>query len=275
VSDIALAVVFFLLSWLCFDYCSREQKEVSAPRGLLARSGSRWRFLGAGRAWDNALAWKDFYFLSGGLVAAAVKIVLFATVVVLTLWYELRNGWMSPTQRIFEVVIGVSLPVIAIELAFYASRIFYDEIRWQTLPDIAMLPVSAGWLAVEKMKGCLIALIPSVAFFLFGVLMNPMDFASGLNHVIANAEGWYAIATVVFFLHLTAYLSILMKRGAASAAFGLMFVANMIMSIMFAIAGNYMFMRQWYGLVAVLLFGAAVFLWKRIGPALERKAAEI
>jgi hypothetical protein len=83
-SNIGIGIVFFLLSWALFDLFTRQQKDVSPPRALLVKRTSRLRLLGAGRAWSRALAWKDFYFLTGGIVAASVKFLVVALAVAIS-----------------------------------------------------------------------------------------------------------------------------------------------------------------------------------------------
>ena len=54
--------------------------------------------------------------------------------------------------------------LVLVELVFCSSQIFYEKVKWKTLSGISMLPLSTAQIAYSKIAGCLIGLVPSMAF---------------------------------------------------------------------------------------------------------------
>jgi hypothetical protein len=172
-------------------------------------------------------------------------------------------------------MVGACLPVFVIEMAFAASNIFQNEIRWNTLSSIGILPMSTGALIFQKMVGYMIPAVPYVVIFLLGGLVSPEVMSRMLDDVLTEAPGWYMISMVVMGLYLTVFFSIVLKRGALAVAFLAVFFGNMTFSMMTA------FLSLWSGsgqaflvLGTTVQFGVAVLLHTQIPGLLERKVAE-
>ena len=119
--------------------------------------------------------------------------------------------------------------VLIIELAWVTSRAFNEEMKWQTLQAVALLPVSIPSLAYRKVAGCLPGLIPSAAYTLLAVVLS-IGTEGG-----PRGEDWFPahfvfFAQAVFIVHLTVYLSLVLKRGAIAAALAIWFVGFLMLT---------------------------------------------
>jgi hypothetical protein len=121
---------------------------------------------------------------------------------------------------------GISLVLVLVELAFCASRIFYEEIKWKTLSGISMLPLSTAQIAYSKIAGCLVGLVPAVAYFCLGVLIYPDNFIKALENLFGQVVGWLLIVEYVLFLHAVAFLSLFVKWGALPLTVAIFFFVH-------------------------------------------------
>ena len=81
VSNLVAGVLLFLLAWLVFDWCTREEKDAApARRWLIGRKNRRSRIpphlVGPG-----AITWKDFTFIGGGKIGLLLKFALLGLLV--------------------------------------------------------------------------------------------------------------------------------------------------------------------------------------------------
>ncbi len=236
ISNILLGVVFFLLAWALFDLCTRQQKQAAPARALLVKRTSRLRILGAGRAWRCALAWKDFFFLSGGVVAAAIKFLAIGLAVGISFYI----AWTVEGGRVDLEFAGgtamiVSLITLGIELVACGTRIFHEELKWKTLPSIMVLPFSPGELAYRKLLGCAPALIPHLAVFAIGVCLAPGPFFETLGEMLTEMWGVVFVVTIVLFLHVLVYFSLIVKRWALLLTIGVFWIGGMIFGTIISI----------------------------------------
>ena len=219
-SNLALGVLLFLLSWMIFDRCTREEKE-AAPLGLpLFRRTTRHSRIPRGIIGTRAITWKDFTFMSGGGFGLWLKFAVVAFLVALCNVIALESGNGTVFTKEFEgtVLIWVSLAATAIFLAWDASRLFRGEIRDKTLSSLVLLPVSLSELAYRKVAGALAGTLPLLTGVVLGVLLTPDDLGKLLNEMtrepIIFGVFTVAILQFVLFLHLIAFLSLIIKRGA-------------------------------------------------------------
>ena len=274
-SNLALGAGCFLLAWLGFDRFCEERPE-SGPRR--AGASRRRRFLRAGRVWRRALAWKDFYFLTGGKVWLLGKFLIYGLpLVVMACWPERWGG--PPKLEVFGVITMVmTWWLMVFELAFTAASIFKTERQGQTLSTLAVLPLSLRRIAWQKLTGTLPALIPAASYFLIGALCASKTILEALKHFPSEKEGFsillglaYGLGQSVVFLYLTANLSLRLKRGALPLALGIQFLVQMIVPPMiFAVV------RDVAGLLPLLVFTvfAIALLHRNTFHRLEELAAE-
>ncbi len=230
-SNLAVAAVFFGLAWFSFNYFTRnDQSSASPARGLLFKSMSRNKLLGAGDAWRNALIWKDFHFMSGGKLPMLLKFILypplFAAIGFLFSW---GNWDWTDHEEVGGLTMGLAMVTFVIELSWCASGVFQSEIKWNTLSSIMQLPLSTAEIAYSKVAGCLIGLLPAVVMFCLGIVIFPEGFAEGVKDVLSSPWGWFSIFLVGFFVHLVAFLSLFVKWGALPLAIAIMFLGQMFL----------------------------------------------
>ena len=278
-SNLALGAGCFLLAWLVFDRFCDEQQE-SAPRRGGALRRRRWlRGLGAGRAWTRALAWKDFYFLAGGQVWLLGKFLIYG--LLLAAVGCLPWAWQSQMslEEFGFAAMWIMWLLIVIELAFAAASIFKVERQAHTLSTLAVLPMSMQRIALHKLLGILPTLLPAVTYFvlaafcvaekIFRMVLQYDPNRSG-NFTTLLALG-YASAQGIFFLCLTANLSLRLKRGALPLAIGIMFVLQMFLGI----AMGAVFRSEWgFAPLTVLAVFGVLFLHHDTFQRLETLAAE-
>ncbi len=222
--QLAFAAALFLASWLAFDRWNRHE----APRA--ARSW--WRPGGAknrtsGAVWSGMpYAWKDYRFLAGGTPWLVLKFFLYGAVIALV-------AFAADADRLSELratILWLSIPMLVLELAIVASRVFSSEVTDKTIPVLVMLPTSVSVWAYGKLAGALCAAIPAAMWVAIGLLPELDDFLRTVN----RASEWLALSTFVMafvtYLHVVAWLS-LYTRGAVVFGMVVMWLAGMGMTI--------------------------------------------
>ena len=119
------------------------------------------------------------------------------------------------------------LIVILIEISLISSRVFHVEIQWKTLVSTAMLPHSMAYIAYSKLLGSLLSILPACFYMGLGVMfsINEMRYDTGM--ILVEPGFWMMCVEILFFWHLTAFLSTYIKWGALPLAFIIMWVGNM------------------------------------------------
>jgi ABC-type transport system involved in multi-copper enzyme maturation permease subunit len=282
-SNLALGILFFLVAWLVFDRCTREEKDAASPRQWLTRNPPRRSRIPPHLVGLRAISWKDFTFISGGRLGLCLKFGALVFVVALCNFMALQFGTGASITRAFEgaLLIWISLVLTAVFLAVESARIFREEIRWKTLSSLVALPISVRELAYRKVAGALAGTLPLLAGFVLGVLLVPDAVGKFLNDIFSEpiAFGMVTVAILqyILFLHLTAFLSLVIKRGALPLAiaiqyFGGAFFMTFLAMILSAGGGT--------GPGGICIFTgticvvSTVVLHRAIGLRLERAAAE-
>jgi len=282
-SNLVLGGLLFLLAWLVFDWCIREEKDAAPPRRWLLGRATRRSRIPTRLVGTRAISWKDFTFISGGRWGLLVKFGVVAFVVALCNFMALEFGTGTEITREFEgtLLIWISLATTAVFLALDAGRIFRDEIRWKTLSSLVMLPVSVPELAYRKVAGTLAGTLPLLAGFVLGVLLVPDDVGKFLDDMFSEPVGVGVFIVIILqfilFLHLTAFLSLIIKRGALPLAIAIQYLGGSFfmtfLTILFSAGGSsgpgaICFLT---GLICVAM---TVVLHRAIGLRLARAAAE-
>lgn len=232
VSDLVLGVLLFLLSWIVFDRCTREEKESAPSRRWLARPATRQSRIPPGLIGPRAISWKDFTFTSGGRYGLLLKFGVVAGLIVFCNVFALETGSINSLTREFEgsVLFWMSIVATAIFLALDAGRMFREEIRWKTLSSLITLPISIPELAYRKVAGTLVSTLPLLVGVVPGVILAPgfaRDFVNGIFEDSTSFEAFVVvILQFILFLHLTAFLSLIVKRGALPLAIGIQYLGG-------------------------------------------------
>jgi hypothetical protein len=224
VSNLIGGLVCFVFAWVIFTPCTKNSAGGAVSRGLVLKSNARIRFLSPGRAWPMPLVWKDFQFIAGGFGFAVIKLaayVLLASglVYVYDAWQITgAPGWTSVDELYADCVCGL----IAIEASILAARVFYDEVRLQTLSTLLILPRSIPYLAYSKALGCVMGLAPSIACLAVGVILLPGQGSRMALESLIDPRIWGCVLIMMIFLHLVALLSLFVKWGALPLAIVIM-----------------------------------------------------
>ncbi len=231
-SNIALGFACFLAAWAAFTRCADR-----AADGATEASPRR-RFLGIRfrrppRPWKDALAWKDFHFLSGGTPGFVVRLLFYGGLVVCMM---IASAQATPGQAMWHTLAN-SLAGFAflLELAVLASRVFRTELSAQTWSSLALLPLTVRQIARRKLLGGLLATVPAAVTMLLATALslifipsNTMGMSSGMV-ITSTAAGWIS---TLFIIHLIAFLSLLLKRGALALGFVIAYASLTIIQIL-------------------------------------------
>lgn len=283
VSNLMMGVTMFALSWLVFNPCTREERESAPGRRWFRRATSRPSRIPAGLVGIRAVTWKDFTFISGGKAGLLIRFGLVILLVTLCNFFVWKYGDPRDITLNFEglALFWVSLLLAAIFLAMDVSRVFQEEMRWKTLSSLATLPFSMRELAYRKLAGTLIGTLPLLGATALGALMAAEDVGKFFNEMLRQSTffGMFVVMILqyVLFLHLTAFLSLIIKRGALPLAVAIQYMGGSflmgVLTMIFAFGGS-----RGPGLVFVIT-GAicaigSVILHRAIGGRLARAAAE-
>ncbi len=274
-SNAAMGLFFFLLAWVIFEKFCGEQKESAPGRAGVARTRERRRAFSPGRPWMRAVAWKDFYFTTGGKLWILIKFLIYGAPLLVVRCWPQKLGGPPPWEDFGIGAFWIMWGFIGVELVFAASTLFRNEHVGQTLSSLAMLPQGIRRVAYEKMLGILPALSAAGAYLFLSVPLVARPFLRELRNVEWDDLDWmvslFFVAQVVFFLHLVAILSLYVKRGALPLSMAVYFLLAMVVGV----TADILF-RDKPGLVvmAFLTIGATVFLHLHIGQRLETLAAE-
>lgn len=279
-SNLAFGAVFFLLAWALFETFCREQKESAPSRGGAARAnGNRRRAFSPGRPWRRALAWKDFYFFGGGKFWLAIKLLVYAAPLIVALLWPPQLGGRMTWEHFGGFMFWLMLAFMAVEWAFIAASILRIERQGQTLSSLAMLPQGLRRVAYEKFLGALPSLGAAAIYFVASLpLVSPTIREIWSEFRWQEKRHWLGVAGVIFagtqylfFLHLTANLSLRVKRGALPLAIGTHFLLAMFAGI--SASNLFNDEESIYGFIFLTLV-AIGFLHVNTGQRLAEVAAE-
>lgn len=257
--NLIFGLLFFLTAWWMFPFSNREMDATPVKR----RSRNAFRR----RPWRAAIAWKEFYFTAGGTFQFWLKLVLYGGVFLLVTlasvnWNWNRIDWSESTLIGAGVLFYFFLPL---ETILTVGRLFYPEIKDQTLSSLFMLPLSTARIAYSKLFGALLSLLPACFWLSLALLFNLKFLAEVISKLDDfSLEVWLILlnvgANALFYLNLVAWLSTRMNSWWA------MIVASFI---------------HYFGVISVMLLGSVFVMvldlqlpdW--FGYAVEFAAASI
>ena len=228
ISNVLIGGICFVLAWSVFDVFSRNDYQAAPPRGLAAFFGSRVATISEKkRVWRNAIAWKDFNFLTGGWAAIGIKLLAYSILMggmSLSLATRMRSGI---SENIGATLMSSMLTAMAVEIPIYLSRLYREELRWQTWAVLSLLPESTGRLVWNKLLGVLPTFLPSMVVFTVGACFAPEFFKDLLKVTVLNIAGWHIVFQYLLGLQLVVLLSLIVKWGSLPLGFSLVIVANL------------------------------------------------
>ncbi len=226
--------VLFLLGWMLFDSCTRNERTVAPARGMMALLSTR--LSGANRVWDNALAWKDFNFLTGGIIAVAVKLLAYSVLMGSMSVLIARSLKTEFLDNIGSTLMLSMLTAIAVEIPIYLSRVLREEMRWKTWPGLVMLPVSTSQLVRNKLLGIIPTFIPAVLVFIVGSFLAPAFLKDLATEAFLGRRGWYLMSQYALMVQVVLLFSLVIKWGALPMGLAVVIVPNIpnLHNILFA-----------------------------------------
>lgn len=284
-TNLALGLACFFIAWLVFARLADRAAE-SASAASPRRRFFGIRFRRPPRPWKNALAWKDFHFLSGGRPGFVLRLLGYGGVAA---WLLISGA--SASRGGLLIITNLADFAFPVELALVASRIFRTELSGLTWSSLALLPLSLRQIARRKLLGGLLATVPSAVLMVLAtglqILRQSAQFPDelGLRNamLVSTVSSW---VTTAFTMFLIAFLSLLMKRGALALGvvitYALMFAIH-ILSMLLLFSGSYfssstsnMALSMMAGpIVTGILSLIAIFvLYRTILKRLEIAAAE-
>lgn len=282
-TNLALGALLFLLAWAVFDWCTREEKEAAPSGRWLIRRTTRRSRIPPRLVGTGAISWKDFTFISGGRSGLILKFCAIAFIVAVCNFIALATGNRSGINREFEgaALVWVSLILTVVFLTLEVARVFREEIRWKTLSSLATLPVSVPELAYRKVAGILAGTLPLLAGFLLGMLLIPEDIGKYVYDLLSDATGFGAFTVMILqyilFLHLTAFLSLILKRGALPLAIAIQYLGGSFfmtfLTIILSMGGSSRPGVVFF-ITGAICVAATIVLHSAIGFRLARAAAE-
>ena len=218
-THLGISLALFLFAWLIFEPSTRD---LSGPeRGSLVSKASPLRFMGVSRVWSFPFVWKDFYFITGGKTFFIVKFVMFGVVTFIT--FQAMGGWTGINAKDGGMAVFLTmLAILAVEGAIYSARVFFDEIRWNSLASITLTPRPTRSIAWGKVMGCGVGLIPAAFWMVVGIVFSPVETMLTVVHPTAC----FALIQYMTFLHVGALLSLHVRWGALPLALVITLVLN-------------------------------------------------
>ena len=221
---------FFALAWASFGRFAADPPETK-PRALANKSvnSSQSR---AGRAWPDAIAWKDQHFIHGGSRTAAIKGIIYFSLAVWITASMAGNRW-NATELTIWTIFTLSTLVALFETAIAGSRVFRAEVRAQTLGDLYILPQEINALLRSKRRAVLNSLIP-VGIIVASSLVCGLP--SLLKGAFDSTESFLVFFQVIFLLplefifhyRLAAWFSLRLKWGGFPAAMVTSFFGHLV-----------------------------------------------
>lgn len=301
ISNGAIAAGFFLSSWLLFDVVTRGQLGAETgparPAATARTLHGRRRLFAPARPGRHAVLWKDRHFLHNGKMGMLLRSLLLAGLFMVVIpgivyWITFNvSGRTMTFDDLFDefddygwVVFWISFALLVLQSGLLAGRIFREEIRWQTLSSLAMLPLSMRRIAYQKVAAACIVVVPTLAFMVAGLVLQAEDVGDLLDEIFRSGFGeevlavgcslFYNLGQFVLAVHLIAWLSIHIKWGAFALGVFSMMIINMAYGMAAAIGVD-----SEAGAIAMLFLGgvgalaAAVGLHVAVGRGLTAAAA--
>ncbi len=224
--------IAFLAAWLLFDrFCEESAKTASTFGGKSLRRACQALVKSRpSRAWDDAICWRDYYFLHGGLRLARIKFVVYlgAAIWVASTYFDRSS---REVLGFFSALFVMASLVAIFESLFATSRIFRLERKEKTLSSLMILPNYYDALLKSKRRAVLVSLIPALFFIAISalVLVGPMLAEAPASFYFWFVQGaGYVVAQLFFNHYLVAWFSLRMKWGGFPLALGISWLGNMM-----------------------------------------------
>lgn len=210
--SLLISLGLFTTSVMLFNRFSEESHRPEHGR----RPGVR-RIL-VNRAWQSAIAWKDFVFFGGGKTVWFVKLIAYVLVVLGFSLLQQLSFPSAPVPFSAETARSALITVvlfISLELLMYASNSLFLEMHHRTALDLLMLPKSVRSVLWQKTAAVLMSISPGIVV---ATILLVLEFDS-----ISDTPNWLAVTTIwlvvtLFLVHLSMLLSLYLRWAAMPIA---------------------------------------------------------
>ena len=225
--DLSCGAVLFLLAWALFDVSTRNEAVSTPARGMMALFSKR--VASQSRVWNHAIVWKDFNFLTGGVTAIVIKLLAYSILMGAMSMMISKRVRTDVTDNVGSTLMASMLTALIVEIPIYLSRLFREELRWQTWSCLTLLPKSMTRVALGKLAGVAPAFLPAIIVFTVGAFIAPKFFENYLfRRIFLREDGWYWMLQYILAVHVIVMLSLVVKWGAVPFGISVVVVPNVI-----------------------------------------------
>jgi len=235
ISNTLAGMLFFLASWAFYVWFTADANSAAPVRPFMAKSKqvTAVRFFAPGRAWKQAVIWKDFHFHAGGVSSILAQCLIFMVVLLIACVLQLRYDRQIAWEANAFGIMTASVVVAGLMCVTLAARILAEEVKWKTLTSLTLVPQSTIWLVFSKVCGAALVLLPSALGFSLGFAIfvwnkeDRLSFWENTSREDMTWMGWMMLQYVLL-IHLAALASLFVKWGALPIAIGVQFIALFI-----------------------------------------------
>ena len=268
----------FAAAYLLFDKHAVDDRASVPDRGplpLLGRRGpaDKPAHSTAGRAWRDAVAWKEFHFLAWGWPGVLLRVVVLAAGTAAFAYYGQFARHPLGTAGLSGMLAAAVL--YAADTLFQAARVLSDERKWNTLDNLMLLPIPTRRMLLGKLKGLLYSHVVHWVWF-FGsatlALVFVHDGPRGDEFLTQALPSIFAAVLVWWlFLEVVAYLSTVVRWGSVPLAVLVFLVGSYALSPVLLVAAAFGGISGEPGLTAVPIAVVAGFLLAGGAVAIARR----
>ncbi|NQV28325.1 MAG: hypothetical protein HQ518_28565 [Rhodopirellula sp.] len=227
VVDLCCGTFFFGLAWLLFDPCTRNEAQSTPARGMMALFSTR--VASQSRVWNHAIVWKDFNFLTGGVTAVVIKLLAYSILMGAMSLMISKRVRTDVADNVGATLMASMLTALVVEIPIYLSRLFREELRWQTWSCLSLLPKTMTRIALGKLAGVAPAFLPAIIVFVVGAFIAPKFFENYLlKRIFIQENGWFWMLQYLLAVHVIVLLSLVVKWGAVPFGISIVVVPNVI-----------------------------------------------
>ncbi len=209
--SIALGLFFFALSVFLFDKCALRKVSEKKKK-------SKVNLFKRGRAWHNALFWKEFNFNLSGRKGWLFQVVIYIFLAAVLSYYSRPYTGESfiPTFMAFASMVFSTLI-----LAVCASSMFSSEFKEGTHTSLFTLPKELSSIFWSKIFGGILYALPSIllCITLFLYVLGDMHSGPGIEAVLVF------LSFILVYIVLSGYLGLLMRIGSFIASAAILFIS--------------------------------------------------
>ena len=277
--------VCFALSWVCFERFADADRAAAPDRGLAAQASSK-NPADRSRPGARPIVWKEYRFLVGGGRGLTMRFLGLLAVLGIVVGIAIYDGQDLNDAKFWAGSViawaGVCVGALMADSLFLATRILNEELKWNTLGNLLLLPKRTSSLVIGKVAGASLALIPAILCGIVGLavftnLGDPGDVAEVWRGLVSPVT-WACVAGWLLYLAVVAFLSTVVRYGATVLGVIVYCVGGYALSPVFlvamavgGVADSMEVAAVPIGVVLLLLtFGAAVLCVKRFESLGER-----